>query len=715
MSSRKRIGGLLLLGALAGLAAGIWLLRDFFGAAPAAGASAIDLLIERDDIYAVSRADLRRLGWGDVSPEDLRLETAGEPYPFFLREEGGDFWIVFYGRAPGDPDRRYTPQNVYRLFRDADAERTRRFNFQAEPANAETGVSSHVRAERMLEENGFYAPALEEGRPWFWQQLAAPGVITIPFDLEEPVDGEAVITTALVASTEAESADPDHHLIFTLNGTPVADETWDGAGPRTIEIRVAAETLRSDGNVLEIHAPGDTGIPAEIVLLDWVRIEYSRTAALDGGTLHFSAVGDQTGFSGIGSGPLVLFELLPGDGAPSLAWIEQTGGSVLPTVPGRAYAAGALADLPGPTGLRALPEGTDLRSHPGAAYLAIGAPDLLEPLEPLLEHREAGGLSTLAVPLETVYDQFGAGIRTPEAIRQFLVYAVENWEAVPQYVLLVGDWTYDPYGFTVAVPEYGLPSFFTYTEYGGETVSDVEFAKLDEDALPDLALGRFPARTPEQVEIVVDKTLAYETGAGGAWTHRVLAVADGSEARFSSDAAAFLNGFGDGFQPVLVEQTGDGRAVAVQIDRELTEGALIFSYFGHGSLTQLGKDGLFNTADAAALANGDFTPIMVNITCLAGLFTHPAVDSLTEAMLWNESGGVVAGLSATSLTLPAFQTFLSQALVDGIAAGPGHRLGEALLAAQRGMPVQLGRPATEVLETFLLFGDPALMLPLQTP
>ena len=711
MSSRKRIGGLLLLGALVGLASGIWLLRDFFGAAPAAGASAIDLLIERDDIYTVSRADLRRLGWGDVSPEDLRLETAGEPYPFFLREEGGDFWIVFYGRAPGDPDRRYTPQNVYRLFRDADVERTRRFAFLAESANEVAGVRSQVRAAVVLEENGFYVPALEEGRPWFWQQLAAPGVITIPFDLEEPVDGEAVITTALAASTEAESADPDHHLIFTLNGTPVADETWDGAGPRTIEIRVAAETLRSEGNVLEIRAPGDTGIPAEIVLLDWVQVEYSRTAALDGGTLHFSAVGDQTGFSGIGSGPIVLFELLPGDGAPSLAWIEQTGGSVLPTVPGRAYAAGALADLPGPAGLRALPEGTDLRSHPGAAYLAIGAPDLLEPLEPLLEHREAGGLSTLAVPLETVYDQFGAGIRTPEAIRQFLVYAVENWEAVPQYVLLVGDWTYDPFGFTSKVPDYGLPSFFVFTEYGGETVSDVEFAKLDEDALPDLALGRIPARTPEQVGIVVDKTLAYETGAGGAWTRRVLAVADGSERRFTADAAAFLAGFDADYEPVLVEQTGAGGEVAAEVDRELSEGALIFSYFGHGSLTQFGKDDLFDTEHAEALANGDRTPIMVSITCLAGLFTHPAVDSLTEAMLWNESGGAVAGLSATSLTLPQYQAYLGAAFVEHLVAASGERLGSVLLFAQRDMPVSIGSGAVEVLDTFLLFGDPGVLLP----
>ncbi|HUF37518.1 MAG TPA: C25 family cysteine peptidase [Anaerolineales bacterium] len=714
MSNRRRTAGLLLLGALLGLAAGLWLLRSLFAPSSHDIPGAIDLLVPADDIYAVTPADLRRFGWADVAPVDFRLENGGQPYPFHVAEDGDGYRIIFYGRGPDDPDRRYTPHNVYRLYRDGDADLNSRLIPTEETGSAAAAVTG-VLVSLRLEQNALYVPALEEGRPWFWQQLAAPGEIELVLDLDQFSGGGILLTAAFYASTESGAVDPDHRLKIELNGNEIHSESWDGAGPRTIAMSIPGEILLPGENRLVIEAPGDTGVPADIVLLDWVIVEYLRAADLEGAPLHFTAIGESVDFSGTDTEPVFIFEIVETGEAAGLYILEPGAELRFSTIAGNRYAAGALGDLRAPAGLRAVEQNPDLRDHAGAAYLAIGAPELLSPLAELLDHRTAEGLSTLSVPVQAVYDQFGAGMQTPDAIRRFLSYAYENWSVRPEYVLLVGDWTYDPYGYTTEPPEFGVPSFFVHTEFGGETVSDVEFAKLDGDELPDLALGRIPARTPEQVEIVVGKTLAYETGAGGAWTRRVLAVADGSEARFSSDAAAFLDGFGDGFQPVQVNQAGDGRAVAGQIDRELTEGALIFSYFGHGSLTQLGKDGLFNTADAAALANGDRTPIMVSITCLVGLFTHPVVDSLTEVMLWNESGGVVAGLSATSLTLPAFQAFLSQALIDGIAAGPGHRLGEALLAAQRGMPTDLGRPAIEVLNTFILFGDPALVLPIQTP
>jgi hypothetical protein len=124
----------------------------------------------------------------------------------------------------------------------------------------------------------------------------------------------------------------------------------------------------------------------------------------------------------------------------------------------------------------------------------------------------------------------------------------------------------------------------------------------------------------------------------------------------------------------------------------------------------LGKDRIFSVEDGLALENGAQLPIMINITCLAGLFTHPEVDSLTEVMLWNPNGGAVAALSATSLTVPSDQAFLTQAFVDALAQNPDATLGELFLTAQRLLPIE-SEGVREVMDTFLLFGDPALNLP----
>ena len=103
-------------------------------------------------------------------------------------------------------------------------------------------------------------------------------------------------------------------------------------------------------------------------------------------------------------------------------------------------------------------------------------------------------------------------------------------------------------------------------------------------------------------------------------------------------------------------------------------------YFGHGSVTQWGKDNLFTVKDVASLQNGDRLPLVINMTCLTGLFTHPKVQSLTETLLWKPDGGAVAVLAPTSLTLSGDQSFLSNALVQSFVERSHGAAGRCILA-----------------------------------
>ncbi len=136
---------------------------------------------------------------------------------------------------------------------------------------------------------------------------------------------------------------------------------------------------------------------------------------------------------------------------------------------------------------------------------------------------------------------------------------------------------------------------------------------------------------------------------------------------------------------------------------------MLVAYFGHGSVTQWGRDDLFTVDDVTGLGNGDRMPIVVNMTCLTGLFTHPQVDSLAETLLWEAGGGAVAVLAPTSLTLPADQGFLSDALAEAVQGGEAVTLGEISQEARRQIHAEQ-QGGMDVLMTFLLFGDPALQL-----
>ncbi|RME46927.1 MAG: hypothetical protein D6791_07060 [Chloroflexi bacterium] len=346
----------------------------------------------------------------------------------------------------------------------------------------------------------------------------------------------------------------------------------------------------------------------------------------------------------------------------------------------------------------------------GADYVAVGPPDLLEPLAPLLAWREQQGLKVLTVPVEGIYDQFNDGLPEPEAIRAFLKYARQSWQPAPRYLLLVGDATYDPQGYVTPPEANRVPSFLVQTVFGGETASDTLFAQLDDDLKPDIAVGRMPARTPQQVRTLVEKTLAYEKQTSqGEWRRRVMAVADGQDPSFRKDARAFVEQLPGDFEAVEVYPPAGDATASQQVRRDLAEGNLLVTYFGHGSITQWGKDRIFTTADTQGLDNGDRLPVVLNMTCLTGLFTHPEVDSLAETMLWEEGGGAVAVLAATSLTLPNDQSFLSEALVETLLRNPQPTLGEAVLEAKRRVPADEAG-TRDVMQTFLLFGDPALHL-----
>ncbi|HEX7974718.1 MAG TPA: C25 family cysteine peptidase, partial [Anaerolineales bacterium] len=437
--------------------------------------------------------------------------------------------------------------------------------------------------------------------------------------------------------------------------------------------------------------------------------------------LEFVSPGGSRLWAGF-SGPLRFFDVTDPQAA---ARLDAGQGGVFNETAGRRYWA------IGPQGYRkpsrlALPAALDLRAAgSGADYVAIGPADLLEPLQPLLDWRSQRGLKTKAIPLEAVYDQFNYGMPEPEAIRTFLKAAAKSWQPAPHYVLLVGDATYDPRGYLSSPDANRLPTFLVSTIFGGETASDLGYAVLEGDAWPAaedapvpkpaLAVGRMPARDPKQVADVVEKTLAYEKAAvdpvagQAAWRKRVLAIADGQDPSFRLDAQAFLDSFQGQYQTDLYSPQAGASDANAQIRDRLGRGDLLVAYFGHGSINMWGKDRLFSNDDVKLLADSDNLPVIINMTCLVGLFTHPKVDSLAETLLWQPGGGAVAVLAATSLTLPNDQSFLSKPLAENLLGDSPISLGDLLLRARQQVPAD--SPGTrDVLQTFLLFGDPALTL-----
>ena len=692
----------------------------------------VKIAIDRDGIYEVDSNDPRIFGAGfrGIDEDHLELMNNGQVQKFWLDQKSGK--IQFYGHAIVS---RYTRENIYWLGTaemvagksDATIQDDQNSMGQSDTTSSPVDPIGILSANSypavfLAEENQLYNPMVVGGDGWLWEILPAPVKKDVPFEIDAIATGPALIRLMAWANTQA-SLSPDHHAIIYINGQLIIDERWDGEGWHLIESKLSSDALVDGKNQLEIEMPGDTGTAADIVYLDWFELIYPRSFQVKSDRLNFISPGGQIKMVGF-SGPVNIYDVTNPDQVIRVGEVvdaekgfdSQKGHQYWVIGPG-----GAMSPLQFEQAVLA----PDLHSDVNAAdYLAIGPPDLLKALQPLLDWRAGHGLKTMTVPIQAVYDQFNDGILDPQALRNFLSEAQNKWEIAPKYLVLVGDATYDPKGYQTPADANRTPTFFIQTAEGGETASDYGFSlpgEVDWGAAdpgtsykPTVAVGRIPARTAQQVTDYVNKVIAYEKTIGqynpkNLWQKRILAIADGSESSFRVDAENFLNYIPREYtSQLLTPQTGE-QGYSQQIKMNIERGDWLVIYFGHGSVNMWGKDGLFSVKDVANLQNESNLPVLLNLTCLTGLFTHPNQESLAEAFLWKPDGGAIAVLAPTSLTLPEDQSYLSYALVDEMIDKATIRIGDILLNALE--QVRVKNPnGRDVLRTFMLFGDPALQL-----
>ena len=123
--------------------------------------------------------------------------------------------------------------------------------------------------------------------------------------------------------------------------------------------------------------------------------------------------------------------------------------------------------------------------------------DFLDTLQPLKKLRESQGLKVALIDVEDLYDEFNFGNKSPKAIKDFLTLAKGNWRKSPRFVLLVGDASFDPRNYLGLGDLDFVPTKLIDTAYM-ETASDDWFVDLNNDGLPEMAIGRLPVQTVEE-------------------------------------------------------------------------------------------------------------------------------------------------------------------------------------------------------------------------
>ncbi len=348
----------------------------------------------------------------------------------------------------------------------------------------------------------------------------------------------------------------------------------------------------------------------------------------------------------------------------------------------------------------------------GADYVLIGPDAFSSAAEPLIELRRSQNLRSSFVSIEQIRDEFGFGEPRPEAIRDFLIHAYHEWPAPAlRYVVLLGDGTYDYKDFLGTGVRNHVPPLMIQTSYLW-TASDPTLAMVNgDDRLPDIAIGRLPAGSVEQLRALIDKILAFENGAASLYSDPFVLVA------YDSDKAGdFVANAEEIGRLVPPPQRVDklylselGRASTRDgILRSFDEGASVMSYIGHGGIHLWADERIFSLDDIDLLGSQEQQPLFLTMNYLNGYFHFPYFDSLSEALVKADGKGAIAAFSPSGLSLDAPAHRYHQALVTALFDGNYERLGDAVLAGQREYAASGAFP--ELLAIYHILGDPALRL-----
>lgn len=685
--------------------------RDqLLGAGSAEGS--VKLLVEEGGIYRVTFAQILAAGLdlAGVDPAALAVtQNGGVAVPVHVQSVGpfgpGGYieWV-----AEG-LDTLYTKTNVYRIQVDADLALRIADDptVPVNPASESTYVETYVHERERL-----YSYGSPTGDPWYDTSILAftsPSSASFEFTLDGRQPGAVQATVGLWGSTDWPQS-PDHHVIVEINGTQLAEVTFDGVQSQALTFDVPEAVLNVGVNTLKITLPGDTGVAFDLVNFDRLEVDYPR---------HFRAVGDRLSFEGeasvyeveaLGSDQVVayrkdgkIFRRLSGTvvtGAPGdyTAHLQGGGTSEFWVATQNALSA---------PGLEPAPPSDDIVSGE-AELLIVSHPDFLSGLDPLVGARQAQGWTVDVVDVEQIYAQFGGDRFGPSAIRDYIRFAIA--ERSTRAVLLVGGDTYDylDYGGTGGVS-------FVPTLYGrtGDLIyfapADGLLTDIEGDEVPDAAIGRFPVRTLDELEILIDKTLEFEQRVG---QQRALLISDDYDegGRFDfrqvSEQLQLLLPAGWGSEEIHLDEVEieDARE---RLQEELDAGPHLVSYTGHSGPTSWTQDGLFAAADALQLENFGRPSVVTQWGCWTTYFVDPSYQTLGHLLLQGEDRGAAAVLGATTLTEARSERAIALAIYRRL-FDQGQTLGQAVLEAKQELAASEDAAILDVLVGWNLLGDPTL-------
>lgn len=349
--------------------------------------------------------------------------------------------------------------------------------------------------------------------------------------------------------------------------------------------------------------------------------------------------------------------------------------------------------------------------------LIISSPACTTAMQPLIDWKIQRGIKTEMVTTSTTGS-------TQSAIKSYISTYYSTHPNLT-FVLLVGDHE--------QIPAYNAGSTGWETKW-----SDSYYGFITgSDKYPEVFMGRLPAKNATHASSMVSKIVEYEkTPSAGTWYTTSIGIGSDEGAGIGDDGEADwqhmrnirteLMNFGYTTVHEFYDGSHGGTDAAgnpnsTMVANAVEDGASLFMYCGHGSLGTCVTSN-YSISNIQAATNYGKYPFVISVACNNGTF--PGGECLTEEfMRASNTGGPTGAIGACgSSILMAWaepmetEDEISKILSQLYSGNIKYTLGGLFYNGQMKMlekyPSVTGE---EVMETWVMFGDPSVMIRSKTP
>jgi len=566
---------------------------------------------------------------------------------------------------------------------------------------------------------------------WPWDFLNGSGTATANFSVSNVVpNADSVTLYAKFSSWGANVTTAAHKIAIRLNaGNDLNTVTLNLGDQAVLSGRAPATSLNAGSNSVSLYSY-PTAATTNSIIYDWFEIEYPRQLNVVGDTLlfDFRNLSDRhlrnVQISGLQSSNILLYKVRPtakrisnysvsGSSPYTLTFCDTVGPQeqyvILPE--SKVYSP-VFKTIKNFLGLRTNKSQTD--------YIAITHSKFYpEAVQYVQNVSAAKHLTARLFSVDDIFDEFGFGYPTSEAVQAFVQSSFQWNSPLPSYLALLGDASYDyKYYFNNLSAINYVPSF-------GYPVSDVAYALLDTVMnLPQMYVGRIPVNNVGDLTQYLSFYNSAITTPDDDWNKHYLFFSGGDptvagqidllksvndEVVSTLVTPAPIGGLATHFYKTMNPQSDLGPYTPQQVTDAVSTGGVFISYIGHSG-TQTWDNGI---GDPLQLKNsrGRY-PLITDMGCSTGKFAEPQIQSFSELFVIGPAASAIGYIGNSSLGFESIATSLPPIFYSAMLKDSIVRLGETHLTAKLRQITQQGLSQVNQIMLFnnTLIGDPTVDL-----